>query len=279
MCKLLLACLLLALPGACRTTDAAAPLRVMGFNLRVPVASDGADGWEHRRDLVARTIRAAAPDVLGTQELVRVQADDLAARLPEYAWFGRGRAGGADDERTGVFYRRDALRLLDSGDFWLSETPAAAGSISWGHPYPRMVTWGLFERIADGRRFRLFNTHLPHRAQDVGARVRGAALILQRIAALPTDEAVVLVGDFNDVPGGEVHRLLLQALDDAWLSAPLREGPAGTFHGFGGRAERRIDWVLVRGLRARRAWTVAEAVNGRYPSDHFPLVVELAWPR
>ena len=101
----------------------------------------------------------------------------------------------------GVFYRRDALRLVESGNFWLSDTPDLPGSTSWGNLYPRMVTWGLFERRADGRRFYLLNTHLPYRQQDGPARVQSAELILKRLAQLPADTPVILVGDFNDQPG------------------------------------------------------------------------------
>ena len=84
------------------------------------------------------------------------------------------RGGGADDEHMGVLYRTDALRLVESGDFWLSDTPDVVGSITWGNLYPRMVTWGLFESRDDGRRFYLFNTHFPYRDEDDAARTRCA---------------------------------------------------------------------------------------------------------
>ncbi|HRN62181.1 MAG TPA: endonuclease/exonuclease/phosphatase family protein [Luteimonas sp.] len=278
--RLLFALALLVL-GACRSIEMVEPLQVMSFNVRVPVAADGPDRWELRRDLLVETIRGARPDVIGTQELVAGQGAYIVAHLPEYAWFGTGRrgaAGDASDEYMGVFWRRDTLRLLDSGDFWLSDTPEVAGSISWDHLYPRLVTWGLFERIADGRRFRLFNTHLPYRDEDGAARLRGAELILQRLAALPDAGPVILVGDFNDVPDSDVHRALLRTLDDAWLQASRREGPAATFHAFTGQSERRIDWVLSRGLRAIRARTLTDNSAGRYPSDHFPVLVDFDWP-
>lgn len=269
----LIACLLLGL-SACRSLPStSAPLRVMTLNVRLPLDADGADHWALRRDAMARLIGDTAPDLIGTQELMRSQADDLAARLPEYAWFGVGRRGGDSDEHMGIFYRRDAVRLLASGHFWLSDSPELPGSISWGHPYPRMVSWGLFERRADGLRLHLFNTHLPYRAEDGDARLRGAGLILQRLGAIADGPAIVL-GDFNAVPGGAVHRRLTAVLHDAWEQAPRREGPEGSFHGFSGTPGARIDWVLSRGLQPLTARTLAQPVDGRHVSDHFPVLVE-----
>src|SRR5690606_25232365 len=134
--RLLGACLLLSALSACQSVAPAPPLRVMSFNVRVPVDADGPDRWELRREAMVRASRDADPDLIGTQELVRAQGEFLAARLPQYDWFGRERGGGRDDEQMAVFYRRDAMRLLESGHFWLSDTPEVAGSISWGHPYP-----------------------------------------------------------------------------------------------------------------------------------------------
>lgn len=263
---------LAAMPAS--AAEAAPPLRVMSFNVRVPVDADGPNRWEERRELMARTIRDARPDLIGTQELVKAQGDFLVERLPEYAWFGTGRRGDDSDEHMGVFYRKDAFVLLESGDFWLSDTPEVPGSISWGNLYPRLVTWGLFERKADGRRFYLFNTHFPYRDEDGPARTRAAKLIAHRLKQLPKDVPVIVTGDFNDVPTSRAYRKLTGRLHDAWVETPGHEGPAATFHGFTGKAEDRIDWVLYRGLRPRAVRTLDVNENGRYPSDHFPVVVD-----
>jgi endonuclease/exonuclease/phosphatase family metal-dependent hydrolase len=287
---LLLAGFWLALAAACATwgpssppptsaQPAIAPLRVMSFNVRLPMESDGADRWQIRRGLAARMLRDAAPDVIGTQELFKLQGDYFVAQLPAYAWFGRDRRGGHGDEHMGVFYRKDRLRVLKSGDFWLSDTPAVPASISWGHPLPRMVTWALFQRIADGRRFYLFNTHLPYREEDEDARVRGTRLLMQRIAALPANVPVVVTGDFNaSAPDSPTYAEATKDLRDAWEVAAKRDGPAATFHGFSGKADGRIDWILVRGFDVAAMRTLDVAEDGRYPSDHFPLLAELTWP-
>ncbi len=269
----------LAAMGSIAMPAAARPLRVMTFNVRVPLKSDGINSWQHRRDLMVRTIREEHPDVMGTQELHKRQGDYIVGKLPGYAWFGEGRRGGSGDEHMGVFYRKDTLKVLKSGNFWLSDTPRKPGSISWGQPYPRMVTWALFKVKASGRTFYFYDTHLPYRKQDVAARMKSAAEILQHMKELPEDIPFVLTGDFNATPASPVHARLTAALHDAWLSAPHHEGPKLTFHNFTGSPTRRIDWILYRGLRAKDVRTVTTHQGKRYPSDHFPVMATLAWPK
>jgi endonuclease/exonuclease/phosphatase family metal-dependent hydrolase len=252
----------------------AQPLRVMTFNVRLLTPNDGANNWDARRDLVIDMLRDEAPDVIGTQELFKRQGDDIVERLPQFVWFGAGRDGGHADEHMGVFYRKDRLRVLESGNFWLSDTPDVPGSRTWGNLYPRMVTWARFERLADGATFVLYNTHLPYRDIDEPVRIRCAKLIRARMEKLAATERVILLGDFNTTPSSVVYTSLTDWLTDAWTSAPTRSGPEGTFHGFTGKPERRIDWILVRGLKANRVQTVTTERDGRYPSDHFPVIAE-----
>jgi len=274
----ILCCLLILLPASAPAWAASPPLRVMSFNVRTPVDQIPGRRWEDRRAAMVSVISQAHPDVIGTQELTQVQADYLRAELPGYRWFGRGRRGGDDDEHMGVFYDDKALALIESGDFWLSSTPEVPGSMGWGDPFPRMVSWGLFERRADRRRFYLFNTHLPYRAEDEPARVRSAELLLTRIRALPADVPVVVTGDFNSEPGSETWRTLTKELHDARAQASHVEGPRLTFQDFGGSDRRQLDGILVRGFHAERFRTIDARPQGRYPSDHYPVLAELRFP-
>jgi endonuclease/exonuclease/phosphatase family metal-dependent hydrolase len=278
--RILVAALIAALPlPATGQPRAEGDLRVMAFNVRLPLKSDGLDDWPNRRDHFVDTLRAADADIIGTQELYKIQGDYIVERLPLYAWFGIDRRGERSDEHMGVFFRRDRLRVVDLGNFWLSDTPQVPGSISWGHPYPRMVTWGLMERIADGRRFYLLNTHFAYRSEDVEARRRMAEAVAAYIGTLPADVPVVVTGDFNATPDEPAYRILTTELADAWIATDNRSGPEGTFHAFKGKADRRIDWVLSRGFQTPRVWTIADARRGRYPSDHFPVVADLRFGR
>jgi endonuclease/exonuclease/phosphatase family metal-dependent hydrolase len=277
-----LACIAIAAASslfASNAARAATPLRVMSFNVRTPADTGPGRRWEDRRDAMVALLKQQRPDVVGTQELVKAQADYLVAHLDGYRWFGQGRRGGDGDEHMGVFYDSRVLTVVESGDFWLSDTPEVPGSISWGHPYPRMVTWALFERRDDHRRFYLLDTHLPYQTQDEPARVRGALTILSSLRTLPADIPVVLTGDFNTEPGGKTWQTLTRELTDTRAAAAAPTGPVKTFHDFTGVATLQLDWILVRGLQVQRFATLDDRPGGILPSDHFPVLAELGWPQ
>lgn len=254
-------------------------LRVMTFNVRQPDADDGINAWPERRELLVATIIEKDPDLIGTQELFLLQAEFIQARAPQYAWFGRGRFGDNRDKHVGVFYRKDRCRLLSSPDLWLSDTPEVPGSASWDIIRPRQLTWGVIELDGVGC-VSVFNTHFPYRAVEQEARRRTAVLIKERLAALSSETPMILTADANSPAGGEVHGLLCQDLSDAWCTASIRIGPAGTLNGFGRHVPaRRLDWILYRApWRVRRIETVTRQIDGRFPSDHFPVVATFDIP-
>ena len=264
--------------GTAPTVRASEPLRVMTFNVRYAEGKDGINAWPNRRDLAVKTILDRHPALLGTQELLLPQAKYFAAHLTGYAWFGRGRNGNEidanDNEHMGVFYQTSRLQLLDSGNFWLSDTPEVPGSSNFGQSMPRMVTWGYFRDRRSGRRFHYFNTHFPHQADAESIRERCAALIRSRIEKLPADEPIILTGDFNTTPDLAAHALLTTLLHDAREQAPVRIGPDNTFHDFGKTPSKRIDWILYRGLSVDRVETVTDHDGAIYPSDHYPVVAD-----
>jgi endonuclease/exonuclease/phosphatase family metal-dependent hydrolase len=255
-------------------------LRVMTFNVRQPDKDDGQNSWDGRRDLLVDTILEQAPDLIGTQELFLLQAEYIRAKAPCYAWFGTGRFGDHEDKHVGIFYRKDRCRLAAFGDLWLSETPDVPGSSSWDIIRPRQLTWGAFEIDGVGNLF-LLNTHFPYRSVEQEARRRTALLIKERIATIPAATAVILTADANSPVDGDVYRLLCCELRDAWCVATSRTGPQGTLHGFGRHTstDRRIDWILYRAPWAvRQVETVTRSRDGRYPSDHFPVVATFDIP-
>lgn len=258
-------------------------LRVMTFNVRYGSADDGINAWPKRRDLMVRIIQKQRPDILGTQELLSPQGDYLQQHLPDYTWFGMGRNGNEinenDNEHMGVFYNKTRLKVLKSGNFWFSDTPDKPGSMSFGQPLPRMVTWAEFEDLRSGKQFYYYDTHFPYQDGEKAEamRERCAEEILKRVARLPASMPVILTGDFNTTPDSMTHAALTKVLHDARSSAARQEGPASTFHGFTGHADKRIDWILARGIKAQSVRTITAHEGKVYPSDHFPVVADFSW--
>lgn len=266
---------LLILAASLAPAASAEQLRVMTFNVRYPNPGDGADVWAARRELLVETVRRHAPDVMGTQELFHEQGQFIVERLPEYAWFGVSRRGNQQDEHMGVFYRKEKLTLIDSGNFWLSPTAERPGSSAWGMTLPRMVTWAILELKAGGTRFLYYNTHFPHRPEDDAARRMCAKVIADRLSLYDEKLPIVVTGDFNAGVQSAAYATLAAGLKDTWKEAARRsEGPEGTFHGFRGKPGReRIDWILYRApWRVLSTEILTDHDGERYPSDHFPVL-------
>ncbi len=262
-------------------------LDVMTFNIRTSNIPDGDNAWPYRKELVAETIRQLAPQVVGMQEAIGEQIEYLASALPEYRWLGMDRrlnGGQGLSEATPIFYRHGELTPIESGNFWLTETPDVppaprSGTGRRRRGGGRIVTWARFHHQATGQAVYVFNTHLsPRRGQG---QIDAVNLIQERVGALPAGSAVIVLGDFNNV--GEESDLWRIAtshgLDDAWVVADERRGPALTWSGFGPPDDGvtgRIDWILVGGpIGVRSVETVLHNDGGRYPSDHYPVAARL----
>lgn len=257
-------------------------LRIMSFNLRLDLASDGANAWPHRKDWVASLIRFHAPDVVGVQEALSPMLADLEARLPGFGRVGAGRDDGREGgEFSAILYRRERLEVVRQGTFWLSPTPEVPGSLGWDAAYPRVATWAEFRDTQSGCRYLHLNTHLDHRGEE--ARREGARLIRRRLAALSPGLPIVLTGDLNATPGSEPYRVLTRD-EIADASPPLHDafttsrdghyGPTSTWTGFEAiEPGRRIDYVLVSaGVEVLTHGILSDSWDGRFPSDHLPVV-------
>lgn len=268
--------------SGCHTTPAPVDvsLTAMSFNIRNGKANDGDNRWSNRRPLVAEVIRGYAPDVVGLQEAFRFQLDQLAADLQGYAEVGEGRGGGVRDEYSAILYRAERFDLLESGTFWLSETPEVV-SKHWGHHHFRICTWARLRDVASGRALFVFNTHFDHQSQR--ARLNSAALIRRRILDRRTDDPVVVLGDMN---AGEDNPAIAE-LKAAESSYPMRDSfrevypdatEVGTGNGrYRGRRDgAKIDYVLISPeFTTLEARIDQEPRDGRYPSDHYPVIAKL----
>lgn len=258
------------------------PLRVMTYNIRLDLKSDGENRWEKRRDEFIGQIAMIQPEILGLQEVLPGQKRDLERALPAYELLGVARDDGKQaGEFSNLAVLRAAFRVRASGTFWLSETPDKP-SKGWDAALPRIATWARLVRLGDGRRFLALNFHFDHIGEV--ARLQAARQIKAFLAAnRRSNEAVIMTGDLNSVPDSPALHELTEGSTGLRDSRPdsvaAALGPAGTFNAFDplSQASKRIDYILHDPrLRTLRSATLAwHGEANRLASDHFPVVADL----
>ena len=289
--KKLLFLLTLTAAVSCNTPQ---ELAVMTLNMRYDNPEDGMNNWRFRRERIAGLIRSEAVDLLGTQEGLANQFDDLQALLPGYRAVGVGREDGARaGEFNAVFFRSDRFELLDSGHFWLAEDPSRPNR-GWDAKYVRICCWGRFLDRQTKERFWFFTLHTDHKGER--AQSESCRLALDKIRTMCRGERAVLTGDFNVGETSESYAVLHDSglLYDTFDLAEIKYAWTGTENGFDPdrKTFRHIDYVFVTsGFRVLRYGILtdtyrseepagsAKPFRARTPSDHFPVKVELAFTK
>jgi endonuclease/exonuclease/phosphatase family metal-dependent hydrolase len=285
-------------------SESSVDISVLSYNIRYGTAADGDNAWEHRRDWLAQTINVRQPDLLSTQETLKMQREFLDLKLHGMESWGVGRDDGDQQgEMTAIWFRKDRFEKVDGGHFWLSESPDQPGSVSWDSSLTRMASWIIVrDRTQPQRRSILFlNTHFDHRGKT--AREESAKLIYRKLQSWQRDHDIIVTGDFNAPENSAPYRVLFGELeppsgrgtnrdsvdqntpvspallrDTFRVKFPDPQSAEGTFSGFSVTQDKgpRIDWI---GISAR--WQVIDAgidrtsASERTPSDHFAVYAKL----
>lgn len=254
-------------------------IRLLTYNVRLNVASDGQNAWPVRKPFFLDQLKFYAPDIFGTQEGLPDQVKDIGDGLPGYNCIGQGREGGDKGEHTALFYKKERFNLLDQNTFWLSETPDKV-SKGWDAAYLRICTYGHFQDKQTKTRFWVFNTHLDN--EGATARLEAIKLILRKIDQIDTDqEPVFLMGDFNSEPASDVVKLTKQSFtstEDISQTPPF--GPSGTFNNFDfcKPVTLKIDYIFIKNpvsCTVLKYAVLSDSKDCRYPSDHLPVYAEI----
>ncbi|HET8829794.1 MAG TPA: endonuclease/exonuclease/phosphatase family protein [Pelobium sp.] len=260
-------------------TITAQKLTVGTFNIRLETKNDTGNLWTQRAPLVSDLIRFYDFDILGTQEGFANQLQDIKTALPYYSVYGKGRNDGKTaGEHTAIFYKKDKFELLNQGDFWLSETPDKP-SIGWdGKCCNRITSWIYLKHKKSKKSFYVFNTHFDHEGQI--ARRESSKFILKKIAEIAGNKPTILMGDFNGNHNSEPYKILAESklLKDTYQLAEFPYANNNSFNGFGKtlKGSNIIDHVFVTPQFNVKKWGIlSDSFQGKFPSDHFPVLVEL----
>lgn len=278
---------------------------VGSYNIRCKNGSDAARGdvWAKRCQVICDQVNFLSPAIFGAQEVQHGQLVDMLERLDGYDYIGVGRDDGKKaGEYAAIFYKKNLVKLLEQGNFWLSETPEKPG-LGWDAACVRICTWGKFAMDDLNHDFYFFNLHMDH----VGtvARREAAKLVVEKIREIAKGASVVLTGDFNVDQNDEIYRIFTDSgiLKDSYECARLRFAENGTFNSFKPDlfTESRIDHIFVSpqveveayGVLTDGYWTSdttsAQKIKSadapqeidftryerRLPSDHYPVFVRL----
>jgi endonuclease/exonuclease/phosphatase family metal-dependent hydrolase len=254
-------------------------MRIASYNLRYGTADDGENAWINRKEMVKSLITYHDFDLFGTQEGFAFQLKDI-CELEGYSYIGHGRDDGKDGgEHAAVFYKKDRFKLLDSGDFWLSETPDVPGKGWDAVCCNRICSWGKFKDSKSGKVFFFFNVHFDH--EGVVARKESGKLMVRKIKEIAGKFPAICTGDFNSTPETEQIKALQFILHDSSLiSSQKPYGPTGTFNGFRFNTNpgSRIDYVFTDNrMKVLKYAVLTDSKENRFPSDHFPVVVDVSW--
>jgi len=274
MRKSLLLCIILA--GIYNSN--AQVIRIMTYNIRYATVNDGDNQWEQRKDFLSDQISFQAADIFGIQEGLGHQVDYLAEQRASFKFIGVGRDDGVKKgEYCAIFYNMEKFDLLGQNTFWLSTTPEEV-SVGWDAAMERICTYGFFMDKASGTMFWVFNTHFDHIGEL--AREKSAELLVQKIKEVNKDDfPVILMGDFNLNDQSKPIRYLSAKFNDSRdisLNRPF--GPFGTFNEFKFHepVQDRIDYIFCskENIQVQKYAVLTDSKDSKYPSDHFPVLVE-----
>jgi len=251
--------------------------RVASYNIRYQAEADeqSGNGWEVRKGPLAALIKRHNFDLIATQEGNSQQLEELKKLLPGYAYLGRPDGGPEGTlHNCATFYKIASFEVLDSGVFWLSETPEIS-SIGWDASDRRICYWTKFKDRTTSKMFFVFNVHFYWRKHI--AREKSGPLVVRKIKEIAGQQPIILMGDFNSTVETVQIKAIKESLSDAFevTTTPVTGVKGTAFAGgvFQGEPKARIDYIFVSPHFIVKDYKVISDVYNvdHYPSDHLPV--------
>lgn len=260
----------------CISATNAQSLKVMTYNIRYATEQDGVNAWSKRKNKVFDLLKKYDPDILGVQEALLGQIEDITANLPDYEYVGVGR----DDGKTGgefsaLLLKKGKYTILEQSTFWLSESPEVPGSKDWDAAITRVASWAKVRDNKSGKTFLVINTHFDHIGKK--AREKSAALLKQKSTEIGKNLPTIIMGDFNCTRDEPPYKTIMKQ-DHMPLVDPAPANPPGTYCTFkvDGPPCTAIDYIFHTQHWNSFNYSVIPDHDGQhYPSDHLPVTLEL----
>lgn len=259
------------------TKSASEDITVMNFNVRCVAPQDVGDkSWFVRAPLVMKQISQTEPDIICFQEVTQIHQGYLDNALQGYGSVYKYRNKGYA-ESTPIYYSSAKFKLIDSGGFWLSETPDKQ-SKGWGAANYRVCVYAILEQLSNGERLVVFNTHLDHESEL--ARINGIQLVLEKIAEFGNYPSM-LIGDMNSYAGSTTYKSATESFVDSRTVAE-QTMDSFTFNDWGEdkslEAYGAIDFCFLSksDFNVSEYSVLNQKVDGKYASDHFALKIVMS---
>ncbi|MBQ8893151.1 MAG: endonuclease/exonuclease/phosphatase family protein [Clostridia bacterium] len=241
--------------------------KVVSYNIRCANDPNG-NSIEERAPRLEEVINKYDPDLIGFQEFTtpwEMPVDFAFAEEYEYVYKYRAES---NLEATPVLFKRSKFKLLDSGTYWLSETPEKE-SKGWGADHYRIVTWVKLEVRQTGKVLYFCSTHFDFTDDP---QVNSANLIIDRVKGEYKNAPTIVVGDFNMTKQSKGYAAMTAYFTDA----NVKNDPAKTYTGYG-EAKSLIDFIFVTGKHIKPVdyKVMDDKPDGNFASDHFGVYSEV----
>lgn len=245
-------------------------LRIMSYNIlaelwdqKIPV--------ETRDAKVAATILSYAPDVIGIQEVTAKWYTKLVGAINSDYKFVYATNTRGETNYSSIAYNYHKIKLIDKGMEYFE-----GGNSS----HLRVACWGLFERISDGKRFIVVNTHWDLTPEQRLSDARQQAAVMKKVLE-KYNVPVFSTGDFNSNENSAEFNEYLNLTDFADSIAVAETVSAGTkgFHAVGsapdGSQSQIIDHITIsKSVKVLHYRTVKDTI-ALESSDHCPVIIDV----
>ncbi|MGN2339693.1 endonuclease/exonuclease/phosphatase family protein [Clostridium cagae] len=255
-------------------------MKVMTFNLRCDLFMDFKNRWDERKNLVFDIVNKYDCDIIGTQEATEKMFNDISNNIDAFNIIGNPRSKKLFSERNDILISKKH-KVNDYRTFWLRDNYDKIGRSKWYSMFPRICTTAIIE-LENSKRIRICNSHLDFLLPQARAYELKKLSEFIKKEQEKEDLPLIIMGDFNSNPNsklikdftsGDIFNKRLVAVQDMNKELYTK---ATMGHFKNKEKGSHIDYIFVsEEFEIIDVEIVKYNVNGKYPSDHYPLMAEI----